>query len=494
MQTEDGPDLKGIAMVLLSDHPVLPRATSSLALVLAVGAMITGRVNGQCEVAKLLAPDGMFGDKFGWTVGIRGDVAVIGAPSNGIFAAGSAYIFRYGGAAGTWNHETKLIGSDTVLGDLFGYPVNIHDDVVIVGAMKNDDNGPNSGSAYIFRYVPDLGLPARSLWIQEAKLLPSDGDPGDHFGGAVAVSGDVAIVGAHRDVFPWEWAGSAYIFCRVGNDWLEQAKLSGFPAGQDDFFGLSVAVQGGVAFVGAPGDDDNGHNSGSAYVFRYNPGSSVPWQLEAKLQPQDAEAQQAFGWSLAISGDVLIVGAAREDDDRGSAYIFRFDPDTSEWIQEAKLLDRDGALGDFFGHTVAMEGDVVTVGAHLDDDGGLGSGSAHQFRRLDGEWVQTAKLTASDAAYDDNFGRSVAISGSNLLVGASRADNDGVDTGAAYVFDILDPIPGDLDDDGDVDLVDVLLLIAVWGPCNDCNNCPADLDRDCTVGVPDLLTLLANWG
>ncbi|KAH8083364.1 hypothetical protein JL720_8246 [Aureococcus anophagefferens] len=231
----------------------------------------------------------------------------------------------------------------------------------------------------------------------------------------------------------------------------ELAKLVASDAAEDDYFGRSVAVSGDLAAAGAYGNGDAGSSSGSAYVFRTtNDGAS--WTQTAKLVASDAAAGDFFArrqarrgdaarlvrTPVAVSGDLVVVGADGNDDagsDSGSAYVFRTTNDGASWTQVAKLVASDAAEDDWFGYSVAVSGDLVVVGARYNDDAGSDSGSAYVFRTTnDGvSWTQTAKLVASDAAEDDNFGDSVAVSGDLVVVGAAWNDDAGSDSGSAYV-------------------------------------------------------------
>ena len=231
-------------------------------------------------------------------------------------------------------------------------------------------------------------------------------------------------------------------------------KLTASDGAADDEFGYSVAIDGEYALVGAYGDDDNGNYSGSAYVFKRD-GSS--WTQQAKLVASDGAAGDYFGYSVAIDGEYSLVGAYGDDDNgstSGSAYVFK--RDGSSWTQQAKLVASDGAAGDYFGYSVALDGEYALMGAFLDDDKGSKSGSAYVFKRDGSSWTQQAKLVASDGAVDDYFGYSVAIDGEYALVGAYRDDDKGTNSGSAYV---VWGSCGDVTGDGTVDVADVGRLL-----------------------------------
>ena len=259
----------------------------------------------------------------------------------------------------------------------------------------------------------------------------------------------------------------------------------------NDRFGVSVAINGTTAIVGAYWDShDNGSNSGSAYLFDTATGRQF-----TKLVPDDGAAGDNFGSSVAISGATAIVGAGGDDDNgmgSGSAYLFDIS-DPANPTQLFKLLPNDGAAEDLFG-SVAISGATAIVGASGDDDSGSRSGSAYLFDTTTGQ--QIAKLLPNDGEAFDYFGVSVAISPDGIgtaIVGVSGDDDNGSRSGSAYLFD-ASSCPWDLDDDAVVGVPDLLSLLGSWGPCPPKGDCPADFDNTGDVGVKDLLVLLGNWG
>ena len=372
----------------------------------------------------------------------------------------------------------KMLPDDGAMWDQFGFSVAINGATAIVGAPGDDEEDHGSGSAYLF----DLSDPANP--IQIAKLLHDDGAAADLFGASVAINGVTAIVGAYWDDENGSKSGSAYLFdISDPKNVVQIAKLLPDDGAVEDWFGYSVAINGTTAIVGAFLDDDNGFNSGSVYLFDTTMGRQT-----AKLLPDDGAAQNLFGYSVAINPDGVgaIVGARWDNDNgsaSGSAYLF----DTTTGRQIAKLLPEDGATVDLFGWSVAISGVTAVVGAQRDDDNGTDSGSAYLFDITTGR--QIAKLLANDGAAFDAFGWSVAISGPTAIVGAWGNDDNGSNSGSAYLFDAF-YCPWDLDGTGTVGVSDLLTLLASWGPCKDC---PADFDNDGTVGYSDLEILLANW-
>ncbi|ETR69464.1 MAG: PKD domain-containing protein [Candidatus Magnetoglobus multicellularis str. Araruama] len=382
---------------------------------------------------KLLSLDGEENVFFGSSVSISGDYAIVGAnhdDDNG-YSSGSAYIFRLDGDS--WVEQVKLLPSDGAQYDFIGSSVSISGDYAIAGAYGDGDNGYKSGSAYIFRRDVDT-------WVEEVKLLASDGEAGDQFGSSVSISGDYIIVGAYENDDNGYKSGAAYIFRLDGDSWVEQAKLLPSDGAERDSFGSSVSISGGYVIVGAQYDDDNGNNSGSAYIFKLDGGS---WVEQVKLLASDNAAGDFFGCSVSISGNYAIVGTDGDDENgnaSGSVYIFRRDGDA--WMEEAKLLASDGEAGDRFGASVSVSGDNITVGAYGDDENGYRSGSAYIFIKDGDTWVKHVKLLPSDGSENDSFGSSVSTSGGYVIVGATYDDNNnGNGSGAAYIFKSILTIP-----------------------------------------------------
>ncbi len=284
--------------------------------------------------------------------------------------------------------------------------------------------------AIVLWLVYDAGALGTAGFSEEAKLLASDGAAEDWSGLSVAISGDRVVVGAPLDDDNGLDSGSAYAFDWDGSQWAE-TKLLASDGAAGDWFGVSVAVSGNQIVVGAPFDDDH-HvlESGSAYVFDWD-GSE--W-VETKLEARNGKVGDYFGWSVALSGDRVVVGSPTDSDDfvgQGSAYVF--DWDGSEWV-ETKLVASDNAKNDFFGVSVAIDGDRLVVGAENDDDNGDESGSAYIFDWDGVQWVET-KLVASDGEKDDSFGQAVVVEGDRVVVGAPFDGDRGKESGSVYVFD-----------------------------------------------------------
>ena len=344
-------------------------------------------------------------------------------------SAGVLLLIAMPGWAVTPVEVAKLVADDGATNDFFGFSVALSGDTAVIGAFRDSDDvkGVDSGSAYVF---------ARSgtNWSQQAKLTATDGAANDTFGGNVALSGDTTVIGALGDDDDVNGvdSGSAYVFTRSGTSWSEQAKLTAADGAAGDEFGYSVALSGDTAVIGAARDDDKGNDSGSAYVFTR---SGTSWSQQAKLTAADGAAGDVFSISVALSGDTAVIGADLDDekgDNSGAAYVFTRSGTT--WSQQAKLTADDGAAGDLFGIRVALSGVTAVIGAARDDDKGDNSGAAYVFIRSGTTWSQQAKLTAADGAANDRFGTRVALSGNTAVIGAILDDDKSDNSGSAYVF------------------------------------------------------------
>jgi hypothetical protein len=348
---------------------------------------------------KITASDGAGDDLFGTSMAVGNGRIVVGATGdddNGD-SAGSAYIFDLEGT-----QLAKITASDGTSYDYFGISVAIGNGRIVVGAYRDDDNGSDSGSAYIF----DLD------GTQLAKITASDGAVNDNFGNSVAIDNGRIVVGANGDESN---KGSAYIFDLDGT---QLAKITASDGGTGDNFGRSVAIGNGRIVVGVTGDNNY---SGSAYIFDLD-GTQL-----AKITASDGAANDSFGYSVAVGNGRIVVGAWGDDDNgdsAGSAYIFDLDG-----TQLAKITASDGAEYDYFGYSVAVGNGRIVVGVTGDNNY---SGSAYIF---DLNGTQLAKITASDGGTGDNFGTSMAIGNGRIVVGARGDDDNGSDSGSAYIYE-----------------------------------------------------------
>ncbi|MDF1870599.1 MAG: FG-GAP repeat protein, partial [Phycisphaerales bacterium] len=407
---------------------VLAIATTALPTMPAVGQIFY-------EDSTILPSDGGEGDRFGASVAISGDTGIIGAyldtDNNIINFRGAAYLFDI--ASG--QQLFKLLPDDQLGRRWFGYSVGISGSAAIVGVEELE-------LAYLFDTTNGQQL---------FELQPNDTQSFDNFGDSVDISGNIAIVGASENDDNGNQSGSAYLFnVSSGQQIVKLLPNDGEPL---DRFGIAVAISGSIAVVGASWDSDNGNQSGSAYLFDTTTGQQI-----AKLLPNDGAADDYFGGSVAIDGNTVIVGARWNDDNgnqSGSAYLF----DTTTGQQIAKLLPNDGAAGDYFGESVAIHGTKAVVGAHLNYHDEIRSGAAYLFDITTGQ--QIAKFVPSIADRLDWFGSSVALNEETVVIGASGVDDIGDNSGAAYSFNL--PCPPDISGDGNLNFLDVSAFLTAFG-------------------------------
>jgi len=426
----------------------------SLTLILALLVTVSSLASAQpraapttiTELAKLTASDAAEQDRFGWQVAIGGDNVVVTSVSDDDNGenSGSAYLFeRDAGGPSNWGQVAKLTASDGAAVDGFGHSVSISGDTVAISAVLDDDLGDSSGSAYLFDR-PESGW---TDMTETVKLTASDGAAGEYFGWSVSISGDTLIVGA--PVHPG--GGAAYLFERDEEgptNWGQVAKLSASDGAAISWFGRTVAISGGTVVVGARADEAHGGGqSGSAYLFEKPTDGWANNTETAKLTTSGASYEDYFAEFAAISGDVVLVSAGGDDAGglaSGAAYLF--EKPVSGWVsttETAKLTASDAAEFDGFGSSVSISGTAVVVGARQDADNGLFSGSAYLFLKPESGWAtmtETVKITASDGAEQDYFAWSTAIDGGIVVVGSSADDDDGENSGSAYVYSHFTPV------------------------------------------------------
>lgn len=384
------------------------------------------------QQAKLTADDGAEFDYFGDSVALSGETAVVGASwadINGKRNQGTAYVFVRTGT--TWSQQTKLTADDGAADDEFGRCVALSGDTALIGASwANIDGKNNQGTGYVF-------VRTGTTWSQQAKLIADDGAEADFFGANVALSGDIALIGVHKaDVYGNFDQGAAYILARSASGWSQYQKLTTGDGKQGDFFGYSVALSGDTAVIGAPNANADGSLAhGAVYVFVRK---SSFWILQAKLIASDGYMDDDFGASVALSDNTIVVGAPYADvggtRDQGAAYVFI--RNGAIWSQQTKLIADDGLAYDYFGVSVAIDDDMVVVGAPEVAIGGQPArGAVYVFVRDGSLWGQPTRLTANDGLKEGYFGGSVAIDDAFLVIGSKWADvNAGDNQGAVYVF------------------------------------------------------------
>ncbi len=325
--------------------------------------------------------------------------------------------------------QERWTASDGLESDHFGQALAMSADTAVVGVPDVDDNGDRSGAVYVFSR-DDSG------WQEEQKLTAEDGAADDRLGGSVAVFGDTAIAGSMFNDGAGADSGAAYVFSRDGNGWAQQQKLVASDGEPDDWFGARVALYGDTAMVGAIWDNATDDNfCGSVYVYQR---LGLFWVEQGKLVAKDGECGE-FGGALAISdaGDTALIGAklhGATGDRTGAAYVFRRVAGT--WSQQQKLIVSDGEDGDRFGASIAISpsGQTALIGAPEVPVGGLATGAVYVFTRSGSTWTFATRLTSTDVVGGGRFGASVALADDLAVVSAPRNGGPAVQAGSVHLF------------------------------------------------------------
>jgi hypothetical protein len=384
------------------------RAIRTCALWLALWPAMAAPSAAQCQITTIRAEQPEQWAHFGESVAVAGDVTVIGSP-----AGWATVVMR--GAAGEWTIHTTLTMPETIG---FGGEVAADGEWVFVGARQ-------VGRVHGFRWNG-------SGWPMMATLDVPPEDAGNFFGEALAIDGDVMVVGAWRDNDNGMWAGAAYVYRWDGQAWGFEAKLLASDGEADDGFGAAVAIDGEKLAVGA---------DGRVYVFRAKGAGS--WEEEAILVASDENQLPRplnFGWAVDVSGDLVVAGASGDDEvaqGAGAAYVFRYLG--IGWQEEAKLLAADGEASDRLGVAVGVDQERVVAGAYRRDDCGKDTGAAYLFEHDGRNWGQAGRMLGNGARPGDSAGLAIAIDGALTIVGAQGADSPGEspteNSGAAFIFD-----------------------------------------------------------
>jgi hypothetical protein len=421
-----------------------------LFMILAVGVMAANGTTNFIQRQKITSTPRSAGAQFANAVAISGNTMVVGSRFDGTTAsqAGAAYVYVLSG--GAWTQQAVLLASDGAAADKFGYSVAISENTIVVGAFNDDSPLSNAGSAYVF-------VRSGTTWTQQQKITAADQTADDQFGSAVSVGGDVIAVGAnHADLPGNSEAGAVYIFLRTGTTWAQTQRLSpSLDVLLGDHFGDSLASSGNKLVIGASGDDTPFTEAGAVYVFV--DAGTASFALQQKLTIPGGANGDNFGFSVAIEGNTLVGGALQYtpivgQPAFGAAYVYEYNGST--WVSQGRLTASDGATVDRFGYSVAVSNNIVAVGAREDDTAAGGdAGSAYVFTRTGTTWTQQQKLTPGDPLNGDRFGVSIAMSSGNLVVGAAEKQltlPNG--QGAAYYFTLQTRVRFDYDGDGKSDV------------------------------------------
>ena len=356
------------------------------------------------------------GINFGLSLALEGEEMFIGEPLT-VLGSGVVYVYAPDGTGG-WVERQRLVADDAVPGDGFGWAAAVDGDLLVAGAPARDND---TGTAYVFRRDAATGT-----WAQEVKLTADDGAFGDLFGRTVALSGETVVVGAPGDAAQGAaFQGAAYVFERDAATglWMQKAKLTASDGQPADWFGRSVAVYGETAAVGAL---FHNNDNGAVYVFERDAATGT-WAEHQKLsEPPLGGVPSSFGQAVAMDGENIMVGAPGYNAG-GAVFMYRRDT-IGFWRRRQQIL---GSLNDNLGWALSIEGDYMVAGALGENER---TGAVHVVR-WDGiaeAWLRQRRLVGSLAENEDFFGSRVAVSGERALVWSQREEQG---AGSVYVFE-----------------------------------------------------------
>lgn len=447
------------------------------------------------EITKLLASDGADSDYFGISMSVDNATMAIGAlrHDDNAVDTGSVYIFDKD-VYGDWQQTAKLNASDGVANDRFGIQVILRGDELLVGSLSdsviNDD-----GAVYIFNRDNS------GTWLESAKLLPppdSNAGSNSFFATALSLDGDTLLVGSSHDDVAGGNAGAVFVYeSDISGNWNYQATILP-PQSSTQFFGSAISLEGDTALVGASWDADIGTRAGAAFIYERD--VSGNWLLRDKLHANDGMADDNFGQNVSLRNTTAIISSAWNDEigtNAGAVYVFEKD-NSGAWSQSTKVLASNGIQSDFFGSSIAFDGDILVIGAPGHDSiiNGNGSGGAYVYQKsTGGTWSEELVLVPSDAAPSNQYGVTVALDMNTLVIGSTSVkDLLGDRLGATVIYEL-----GELDTDGDgvVDTSDNCpVIINPDQADNDLdglgNVCDADDDNDLILDLADNCVFTAN--
>lgn len=379
--------------------------------------------------ATLVSPRPAQVERFGASVAVRGETVLVGAPGSGAperISSGAAYLFERG-QDGAWLAGHTLTASDAKANDSFGQAVAMAGELIVIGAPFGKSGDVSTGAVSVFERRCE-----GCDWVEQARLTPGGGTGFGHFGAAVATDGDRVVVGAFDMGTRKE--GAVYVYSKQNGSWTLESSLSASDRKQYANFGISVAISGDTLLVGADTEDAQGDAAGAAYVFVYKDGR---WTEQAKLLASQGDEWDFFGYSVALQQDTAVIGA-HQDEGRGgtdsSGAVYVFSRSGEAWREQARLVPTDTHSGDSFGISVALAGETLVAGAYQNGDKGRNAGAVYVFQRTEGTWSEVTKLYRKGASAEEEFGYQVDVSETGLVVGgAPGVDAPATNAGAAYL-------------------------------------------------------------
>jgi len=384
-------------------------------------------------IEKLTDPNGAELDRFGSKVVLEGDWLFVTAyPDMPVVDAGAVHVYKREGS--DWTLQEILTHDEPHMSDAFGLSMAADGDYLLLGSPLMDADGRvNNGVIYVYKRDGDR-------WVRQTKLSHPGDESEDWFGLSMALRGDVALVGAPQEDEGNVNTGAAYLYQREGEDWTQKARFTPGAVEQNHRFGTSVALGEGVAFVGAayltPG------YTGTVYVYTEENGT---WSLTDTLKPTNPDGVRSFGRSMTSDGNRLLVGDAIWEYNglRNAGSVYVFEQENGIWTEQALLQAGDVDAGDYFGDNLAMWDRFIAVGARTIKAGDF-QGVVYLFEHQSDTdtWQEVAFLAAADHG-TDNFGFSPALDNGFLVTGAIGDREIADQAGAVFIYRIenINPAP-----------------------------------------------------
>ncbi len=436
------------------------------------------------EDQKILASDGEAGDYLGRmsTSAIHDDLLILGAPREdgpGGTDSGAAYIFRFNGIG--WVQEAKLLPTDGTYEGYFGRCVAIYDDFAAVTSREDGDPVNNDGAVYLYRYN---GI----TWGFEQKIL-HDEDGSHNFGRSLAAHEDLLFIGDPNDgIFNFS-TGAVSIYRHVNDEWIFEQKTYGVEVQNSHEEAWAIASDGERLIIGINNQTGAPADESWVCVLQHN---GMEWVIEDEITDYTLPIEAWYGRAVDIEGSVAVVGSADDGTDsyRGSVYIYRSSgPPSNGWVEETVLVPADVQDNDYFGEQVVLvDENTIIVGALGHEIPGYGRSTLYVYRYINQAWALTGKLTGASTV--DTFGQLgtafLAAEPGKVVTGAPLDDQLGTNAGAAFYYSLA--CPGDLNGDLVVDQSDLGILLAAYDVDDG-----GDVDGDGDTDQADLGALLANY-
>lgn len=410
-------------MLLL--HPAFVSATECL------GKSPCSTAKGISFLSKITPSGQEIDDVFGASTEIDNKTAIIGAPWDSKEGYHSGAVYVYENTNKGWKQTTRLQPQNPSSKALFGSSIALKGDKLLVGA-PGERQGKLTSAGAVYVFIKN----AKGVWEQQARLTAETTQAGDFFGNAVAWAGEDAVVGVHLHDGKAIDAGAVYVFRKQTDVWQQVALLEPTDNRAGTLFGNALDADDTRIIVGAYGHEGQSPSGGAVYIYTKNKGE---WKFSSLLQPSVKRAFAEFGWSVALSGNHLIVGAPYEDQSNkaggsGAAYVFQYDEPSSKWIEKSHLVYADNSWQERFGASVAFIGKTALVSAPY--------GVAYLFTPSPtGGYTQTGKLVGNYPASGNLFSRTLSSDGKTLLVGVPSLQNKDSASGTAYFFSVTAATP-----------------------------------------------------